>query len=92
MASLLKSMMVWILVVLEISLFLTSTMAMDYGDFGRGSTKRFCGRMLTDSLAMICNNQYETIIHPDPQQNKRSGKRETVCTMLHRFASCRSRV
>lgn len=42
----------------------------DFTDgFGRGSTKRFCGRMLTDSLALICNGEYETIIHP----SKRSG-------------------
>lgn len=73
MASLYKSLIVRILICLEISsLFLTSTMADDFGDssFGRGSTKRFCGRMLTESLALICNNEYETIIHA----SKRSGK------------------
>lgn len=42
----------------------------DISEFGRGSTKRFCGRMLTDSLALICDNQYEAIIHTE----KRSGK------------------
>lgn len=69
MASLIKSMIVRILICLEISLFITSTMA-DFTEFGRGSTKKFCGKMLTESLALICNNEYETIIH-----QKRSGKR-----------------
>lgn len=66
MASILKSMTVRILICLEISLLLTSTVAMDY------STKRFCGRVLTESLALICDGEYETII---PMENqKRSGK------------------
>lgn len=69
MASQVKSMIVRVLICLEISLFITSTMA-DYSEgFGRGSTKRFCGRILTDSLALICNNEYEQFI-----PSKRSGK------------------
>lgn len=42
----------------------------DYGDVINGSTKRFCGRMLSDALALICNNEYGSLIHP----SKRSGK------------------
>lgn len=64
MASLFKSMTVRILICLEISLLLTSAMA-------DSSTKRFCGRSLTESLALICDGEYETII---PMENKRSGK------------------
>lgn len=44
-------------------------MAMDYPDGGGRSSKRFCGRMLTDSLALICDGQYGTIVPMD----KRSG-------------------
>lgn len=42
----------------------------DYGDVISGSTKRFCGRMLSDALALICNNEYGSLIHP----SKRSGE------------------
>lgn len=56
---------------LEILFFVTTTMA-DFRDF-RDSSKRFCGRMLTDSLALICEGEYEAMIHP----SKRSGKRKT---------------
>lgn len=79
MASLFKSMIVRILICLEISLFLTSTMADFSEGFGRGSTKRFCGRMLTESLALICNNEYETIIHP----SKRSGRPTNLSILKH---------
>ena len=58
-----------LLICLEISLFLTSSMAMDFSDGLSRSTKRFCGRMLTDSLALICDGQYGTIVPMD----KRSG-------------------
>lgn len=52
-----------ILVWLEISLFVTSSMAVDYSDgFGQRSSKRFCGKMITDSLALICDGEYETIV------------------------------
>lgn len=64
MASLYKSMFVRILICLEISFCLTSIMAMDL------STKRFCGHVLTESLALICDGEYETIV---PSNNKRSG-------------------
>lgn len=64
MASLYKSMFVRILICLEISLCLTSIMAMDL------STKRFCGHVLTESLALICDGEYETIV---PSNSKRSG-------------------
>lgn len=56
MASYYKSMFVRILICLEISLCFTTTMAMDL------STKRFCGHVLTESLALICDGEYETII------------------------------
>lgn len=69
MASHFNSMIVRMLICLEISLFLTSTMAMDFSDGVTRSTKRFCGRMLTESLALICDGQYGTIIPTD----KRSG-------------------
>lgn len=65
MASYYKSMFVRILICLEFSLCLTSTMAMDL------STKRFCGHVLTESLALICDGEYETII-------KRSGSGMTI--------------
>lgn len=52
-------------------------MAVDYDGYGeddgdaysRSSSKRFCGRMLTESLALICDGQYGTIIPTE----KRSG-------------------
>lgn len=79
MASQLKSMLVRILICLEISLFFTSTMAMDFSDGLGRSTKRFCGRMLTESLALICDGQYGTIIPMD----KRSGKKRKTKTFLY---------
>lgn len=47
-------------------------MSVDYREeaFGRGSTKRFCGRHLTESLALICNGEYETIIHPSKRSDE----------------------
>lgn len=71
MASFFKTTIVCILICLDISLLVASTE--DFGDFAsRGSTKRFCGRMLTESLAMICNGEYQSLTE------KRSGKHE--CT------------
>ncbi|XP_031622182.1 bombyxin B-1 homolog isoform X1 [Contarinia nasturtii] len=72
MASLFKLMIVQVLICLEISLFFTSTMAnTDFSEgFGRGSTKKLCGRMLVDALALICNNEYETIIHPSKRSDE----------------------
>lgn len=69
MASHFKSLVVQMLICIEISLFLTSSVAMDFSDGLGRSTKRFCGRMLTDSLALICDGQYGTIVPMD----KRSG-------------------
>lgn len=69
MASHFNSTIVRMIICLEISLFLTSTVAMDFSDGVGQSTKRFCGRMLTESLALICDGQYGTIIPTD----KRSG-------------------
>lgn len=66
MAPVFKSMTVRTLICFEISLLLTSAVAMDF------STKRFCGRVLTESLALICDGEYETIIPSESQ--KRSGK------------------
>lgn len=71
MASFGKLTIVRILICFEVSLFISSTLAMpDYGDALAGSTKRFCGRMLSEALAVICNNEYGTLINP----NKRSGE------------------
>lgn len=70
MASLMKPLAVRILIVLEISLFLTSTMATDSEGFGRNH--RYCGRVLTESLALICDGEYGELL---PQSHKRSGKR-----------------
>lgn len=58
---------------------MTSTMVMVNGydngfviaeGFGTGAQKRFCGRALADSLALICRGEYGEII----PANKRSGK------------------
>lgn len=72
MATLFKLMIVRILICLEISLLITSTMAngdFDYAEgFGRGSTKRLCGKNLVEALALICNGEYNTL-----QTEKRSG-------------------
>lgn len=56
------------LICLEVTLFITSALA-DYYDYRESSSKRFCGRSLTESLALICDGEYEAIVH-----NKRSGK------------------
>lgn len=69
MASFFKTTIVCILICLDISLLVASN---EDFDFTRGSTKRFCGRMLTDSLAVICNSEYQSLTE------KRSGKHE--CT------------
>lgn len=66
MASLVKPLAVRILIFLEISLFLTSTMATDFG-----RNHRYCGRVLTESLALICDGEYGGLL---PQSHKRSGK------------------
>lgn len=68
MASFFKTTIVCILICLDISLLVASTLDFN-GELGRGSTKRFCGKMLTDSLALICNNEYQSFIPV-----KRSGK------------------
>lgn len=66
MASLMKSLAVRILVLLEISLFLTSAMATEFG-----RNHRYCGRVLTESLALICDGEYGGLL---PPSHKRSGK------------------
>lgn len=71
MVSIFKSMTVRILVCLEFSLFLTSIVAGD-----PAYHKRYCGRVLTESLALICEGEYETIIPMEYQ--KRSGKYELM--------------
>lgn len=62
-------MIVRVIICLEIFSFMTSAMC-DFRDFRDNGNKRFCGRMLTDSLALLCDGEYEAIIHP----SKRSGK------------------
>lgn len=58
------------LICLEITLFITSALA-DYYDYrDSSSNKRFCGSSLTEALALICDGEYETIVHT----SKRSGK------------------
>lgn len=64
-----KTVFIRVIICLEIFLLISSTMG-DYRDFRDNGKKRFCGRMLTDSLALLCNGEYEAIIHP----SKRSGK------------------
>lgn len=86
MASYFNSMIVRMLICLEISLFLTSTMAMDFSDGVGRSTKRFCGRMLTESLALICDGQYGTIIPTD----KRSGMTSHFISNSSQLTLCQS--
>lgn len=69
MASNFRSLIGQILFWMEISLLLTSSMAVDYSDGFSRSSKRFCGRMITDSLALICDGEYGTIV----PMEKRSG-------------------
>lgn len=68
MSSPVKTMIIRTLICLEVTLFITSALA-DYYDYRESSSKRFCGRSLTESLALICDGEYEAIVH-----NKRSGK------------------
>lgn len=60
MASSIKSMGVRVLICV---LFISAAMADEYG-----TTKRFCGRQLAESLALICEGEYETV-----HTTKRSG-------------------
>lgn len=69
MVSFFESMIVRILICIEMSLFLTSAMATDFG--GGGRNHRYCGRVLTESLALICEGEYAPIVPPN---HKRSGK------------------
>lgn len=60
-----KTMAIRILICLEISLLV---MAMDFEGFGRNH--RYCGRVLTESLALICDGEYGGLL---PPSHKRSG-------------------
>lgn len=68
MSSPVKTMFIRTLICLEITLFVSSALA-DYYDYRESSSKRFCGRYLTESLALICDGEYEAIVHA----KKRSG-------------------
>lgn len=57
------------LVCLEVTLFITSALAESYDDH-ESSNRRFCGRALTDALALVCDGEYEAIV----PASKRSGK------------------
>lgn len=80
MASFFKTTIVCILICLDISLLVASTV--DFSEVGRGSTKRFCGKMLTDALALICNNEYQSFI-TNPIAAKRSGKHGRTSFLFH---------
>lgn len=95
MASLMKPLAVRILILLEISLFLTSAMATDFSS-GFGRNHRYCGRVLTESLALICDGEYGGLL---PPSHKRSGNAWTsyslnlifnrvFCTECSYFCDC----
>lgn len=64
-----KSMAARILIYIEMSLILASIMATEFTEFGRNH--RYCGRVLTESLALICDGEYGGLL---PPSHKRSGK------------------
>lgn len=82
-------MAVRVLIFLEVLLFITTTMA-QYDYEGRVTTKRFCGKQLAESLALICDGEYETT---HMHTTKRSGTYEyeiathltCVCVSGHNY-------